>query len=154
MNSKRIAVVYQSRNGNTKAVAERIAYNFDVEAVSINEKLEGDVDHLFIGCGAYMHDMDKNLRNYINSLPDGQIKKVTPFSTSGNDKVVNKKIAEAFESRGIEVTRENLVIRFLLKGHAILLKKGGKLSNSQINEIDTFCKSCEPLLSVYGDALE
>lgn len=102
MNSKRIAVVYQSRNGNTKAVAERIAYNFDVEAVSINEKLEGDVDHLFIGCGAYMHDMDKNLRNYINSLPDGQIKKVTPFSTSGNDKEVNKKLQRPLKAGGLK----------------------------------------------------
>lgn len=140
MSEKKYAVVYQSRNGNTKAVAERIAENLGIKALSIEDELEGEIDHLFIGCGAYMHNMDKKLKEYIEKLPKEQIKLVTPFSTSGNDRIINKKIKDAFKQRGFAVTEEGLVVTFLIKGHAFLLQKGGRLSQQQKNQIDSFCK--------------
>lgn len=143
MNTKKYAVVYQSRNGNTKAVAERIAKNLGVDAISIEDRLDGEIDHLFIGCGAYMHNMDKKLKDYIEKLPKEQIKKVTPFSTSGSDKTINQKIADEFKKHGVAVAGEGLVITFLLKGHAFILQKGGKLSKKQESQIDLYCRGID-----------
>lgn len=142
MTRKNIAVVYQSRNGNTKAVAEQIANFFHVKAISVEDTLDEPVERLFIGGGAYMHTMDDSLKKFIENLSPEMVQKVTPFSTAGGESIVIRKITEAFQKKGIEVTDESLLIRFYLKGHSMLLQKGGKLTPKQLQTITEFCKKC------------
>lgn len=64
----KIAIRYQSRGGNTKAVAEAIAKEINVPAKSIESPIEEEVDLLFIGGGVYAWNIDKKLREYLENL--------------------------------------------------------------------------------------
>ena len=63
-----IAVRYQSRGGNTRAVAEVIAEVIGVKAETIDKPLDEKVDILFLGGGAYMWDADIKLKEYLDTI--------------------------------------------------------------------------------------
>ena len=63
-----IGVRYQSRGGNTKAVAEMIAKEFDVPALSIEHPVEEYTDILFLGGGVYGWKMDDSLCEFIKNI--------------------------------------------------------------------------------------
>lgn len=64
----KIAVRYQSRGGNTKAVAEVIANSLGVKAEVVDSAITEWVDVLFIGGGVYMGKMDESLYNFLSEL--------------------------------------------------------------------------------------
>jgi len=133
------AVLYQSRGGNTRAVAEVIASSSGTIAKPYTEGLNEPVDRLFLGGGAYMVDADAGLKDFINSQLDAsKVKELVAFSTAGGQKAALTKIVELAKARGIKVNENTLLIRMLLKGHTMLGLKGGKLSNRQVETIKAF----------------
>jgi flavodoxin len=70
-----MTVKYQSRGGNTKAVAETLATALGCAASSIDTPLveRTDIDMLFLGGGAYMGDADNALREFLQSLNPGLV---------------------------------------------------------------------------------
>ena len=80
-----VAVHYFSRSGNTKKVALAIAHTLGVEAVSIKNigKIDTTIDILFLGAATYRNDVDKNVKAYIQTLNNKNIKRVVIFSTAG-----------------------------------------------------------------------
>ena len=132
-----IAVKYQSRNGNTCAVAETIAYIADVEAKSIDEPLRGHIDILFIG-GVYMWDANKELIDFLENLNKKQIEQIAAFSTTGTMTTTIKRICEYADKMGIPVNENKLCIKMLIQGHSSLGLQGGKLKAPQIEKIRKF----------------
>ena len=62
-----IAVRYFSRTGNTKAVAEAIAKEAGVSAVSVDSPdaaIKQPIDVLFIGGALYAYGIDNHLKDY------------------------------------------------------------------------------------------
>ncbi len=108
------AVRYFSRSGNTKSVAEAIAKELGVEAISIdapNGKITEDVDLLFIGGAIYAYGLDKTLVSYLESLDGNKVGKIAAFSTAwltshGID-VINKNA----KAKGIATSNETLFIK-------------------------------------------
>lgn len=133
-----IAIRYQSRNGNTRAVAETIANIADVEAKSIHEPLRGHIDILFIGGGVYMWDADKELIDFLENLDKKQIEQIVAFSTTGTMTTTIKRICEYADKMGIPVNENKLCIKMLIQGHSSLGLQGGKLKASQIEKIIKF----------------
>lgn len=134
----KIAVRYQSRGGNTKAVAEMIAEMTGVTAEPIDKPLDEKVDILFLGGGVYMWDMDESLKRYIENLEPQKVGQIVGFSTTGAMEITLKRIREYGEKRGIPVSRNQLLLVMLLKGHSALGLTGGKLSDKQRQQIKEF----------------
>lgn len=136
-----VAVRYQSRGGNTRAVAEEIAKLLGVTAESIDKPIDKKVDILFLGGGVYMWDMDESLKKYIENLEPEQIGQMVGFSTTGAMDVTLKRIREYGEKKGIPVSDKQLLLVMLLKGHSALGLTGGKLSVKQKKQIEEFVGS-------------
>lgn len=102
-----IAVRYQSRGGNSKAVAEAIAKVAGVTAEPIDKPFNELVDILFVGGGIYAWDIDKGLKAYLQALNPKLVKSMAAFTTgammSGTDK-----IAAIVKERGIAINPEVL----------------------------------------------
>jgi flavodoxin len=154
----KIAIRYQSHGGNTKEVAEIIAKAVGIMAESIEKPITEPVDLLFIGGGVYKWDIDPSLKNYLENLDPKLIKSVAAFTTaSGMDKT--KSIISIVKSKGINVEKETLPLRFFARNHEWLRgKEFKKINEKQIllindfvnkimkkNKIDLFDNHIKPL---------
>lgn len=133
-----IAVRYQSRGGNTRAVAEVIAKAAGVKAEPIDIPLDEQVDLLFLGGGVYKWDADKKLLDYLNTLDGSKIAKIVPFSTTGAMTVTIKRIREYAQKAGIGVSDEDLCLKVMLQGHSALGRTGGNLKEEQRERVRQF----------------
>jgi len=135
-----IAVRYQSRGGNTKAVAEAIAKAAGVTAEPIDVPIPEPVDLLFIGGGVYAWDIDKDLKAYLEGLSPEIVTSAAAFTTAGG---MNKTetIAAILKERGIRVREETLPLKFALRNHATFGGKGNfTLSDKEIQAIELFVR--------------
>lgn len=134
-----IEIRYQSRGGNTKAVAEEIAKEFNIECFTIDTPINEYVDVLFIGGGVYKWDADENLIKFLKKLDNKKVGEVVAFSTTGAMKVAITRIKEYSQKAGIKVSENTLLLRMLLQGHSALGRIGGNLTTEQKEEIKKFC---------------
>jgi flavodoxin len=134
----KIAIRYQSRGGNTKVVAEKIAITAGITAESIEKPVTEPVDLLIIGGGVYMWGIDPALKTFLKNLEPALVKSVAAFTTAGGmDKT--KAILTIAENKGIAVEKESLAVKVGLKNHGLLGGKGSiKLTEKQINSINDF----------------
>ncbi len=103
------AVRYYSRSGNTKVLAEAIAEELGVEAISTDAAsatITDTVDTLFIGGALYAYGIDKNLKAYIEALDASKVKRAAVFSTSWISKHSIDLIKAALSAKGIQVIEE------------------------------------------------
>lgn len=104
-----IAVRYYSRSGNTRLLADTIANEVHVKAVSVDTvdaEIKEPVDLLFIGGALYAYGLDKHLKEYLKTLKNEYIKKAVVFSTSWLSKHSIDLIKKALRENGIEVEEE------------------------------------------------
>ena len=104
-----IKIVYYSRTGHTKLVADAMAEVLNVSALSVddkNSKIIDQTDLLFIGGGLYAYGIDKHLRDYILSLDNTKIKKAVVFSTSFMSKHSIDLIKQYLKKQNIEVVED------------------------------------------------
>lgn len=137
----KIAVRYQSRNGNTRAVAEHIAGIAGVEAKPVNEPLQEHTDILFIGGGVYMWDADKELIDFLERMEKNQIGQIAAFSTTGVMATTIKRICEYADKAGIPVNENKLCLKMLAQGHSAFGLQGGKLKPQQTEKIGRFAEA-------------
>lgn len=100
------AVRYCSRSGNTRLLAEAIADELGIEAVSIDApeaKLSGRTDVLFIGGALYAYGLDKKLVSYIRTLDGDMVGRTALFSTTWLSKHSFDLMRKELEARGIAV---------------------------------------------------
>jgi hypothetical protein len=90
----KIEIRYQSRGGNTRAMAEVIAESLGLKAEPIDIPLNEKVDLLFLGGGVYKWDADTQLIDYLGKLDSNKIVQIVPFSTSGGMKKAITRITE------------------------------------------------------------
>lgn len=134
----KIAVRYQSRGGNTKAVAEVIANRLGVKAEPVSSVIDDWVDVLFIGGGVYMSKMDESLYNFLAELNSDKVGQIVCFSTTGSMASTIKQTKQLAMQKGIMVNKNELLLKMLLQGHSALGLTGGKLTDKQIEKIELF----------------
>ena len=126
-------VVYFSRGGKTKKVAEEIAQELGCTAIDIKQETPdpSGVDMLVIGSGNYGGNTDKTLHTFINNLQPDTAKKAAVFATSGgsNPKVISI-LQQALEAKGY-----NVVSSFKCRGKFLFTNRGrpneGDLKNAK-----------------------
>jgi len=109
----KIKVMYQSKGGNTKKVADAIAIAVGQvnEAIPPAYPLE-NVSLLFLGGGLYAGKLDPKLVEFIKTLNTSRVKNVALFSTTGgaqND--ANDQMRKLLKAQGINVLDESYVCR-------------------------------------------
>lgn len=100
------AVRYYSRSGNARLLAEAIADELGIEAVSVDApeaKLSGHTDVLFIGGVLYAYGLDKKLVSYIRTLDGDMVGRAVLFSTTWLSKHSFDLMRKELEARGIAV---------------------------------------------------
>ena len=100
------AVRYYSRSGNTRLLAEAIADELGVEAVSADSSdatISGHIDVLFIGGALYAYGLDKKLVSYIRALDGDMVGRAVLFSTTWLSKHSFDLMRKELEARGIVV---------------------------------------------------
>lgn len=137
----KIAVRYQSRGGNTKAVAEVIENSLGVKAESVDSAITERVDVLFVGGGVYMGKMDESLYNFLSELNSENVGEIVCFSTTGSMASTIKQIKQLAMQKGIKLNENKLLLKMLLRGHSSLGLSGGKLTDKQIKKIELFADS-------------
>lgn len=108
------AVRYYSRSGNTKGVADALAKELGVEAVSVDKDdaaLNEEVDVLFVGGALYAYGIDDVLDEYLVDLPADKVNKAVVFSTSWISKHAIELIKVRLSDKGIEVVEESFYSR-------------------------------------------
>lgn len=133
-----IAVRYQSRGGNTRAVAEVIAETLGIKSEPIDSPLDETVDVLFLGGGVYGWDADPQLKEYLGRLDSKKIGQIVAFSTTGGMKKAISRIAEYASKAGIKVNEKQLCLKMALQGHATFGREGGHLTDEQIQKVKEF----------------
>jgi len=136
----KIAVRYQSRNGNTKSVAEIIAQTVGVDAKRVAAPLDEATDLLFVGGAVYMWDIDKTLKEFLQTLDSKKIGCLAAFSTTGLMPFAVWKIRWAAKRAGIPVCRHSLCLKLMMQGHAMTGCKGGHLKENQIQQVRDFAQ--------------
>jgi flavodoxin len=138
MMEMKIAVRYQSRGGNTKAVAELIAKTAGVAAEPYDVPVSDPVDLLFIGGGVYGGDIDKNLKASLKNLNPETVTAAAAFSTAGGMNGA-RRIAAVLKTQGIIVREEILAINLFARNHTWFGGKGSiTLSDKEIKRIEDF----------------
>ena len=115
-------VVYFSRGGKTRKVAEAIAQELGCKAVDITNETPdpAGVDMLVVGSGNYAGRTDKKLLNYVNNLPPSSDKKAAVFATAGGpDPNVISILQGALEAKGYQV-----VSSFKCRGKFLFSNRG------------------------------
>jgi flavodoxin len=115
-------VVYFSRGGKTKKVAEAIAQELGCPAIDIKQETPdpSGVDMLIIGSGNYVGRTDDRLLTFINNLNPSPDKKAAVFATSGGpDPKVISILQQALEAKGY-----NVVSSFKCRGKFLFTNRG------------------------------
>ena len=136
----KVAVRYQSRGGNTKAVAEVIAKAAGVTAKPIDVPLDEVVDILFVGGGVYAWTIDGSLKSYLENLNKDTVKSVAAFTTGGGMSMTDK-IVEIVKGNGINACDKTLPIKMGVQNYHLFGGKGeATLSEKKISLINNFVK--------------
>lgn len=133
-------VVYASKGGNTKKVAESIAKGAGAAAqpVGAATHLE-NTDILFVGSGIYAGKIDGAMREFLQGLKSTQVKRVVVFSTASGKKRALPEIQSILLPNGIAVSEED----FHCRG-AFLLANRGRPNAEDLQEAERFAKRhCE-----------
>lgn len=104
-----VAVRYYSRSGNTKMVAEAMAKSAGVKAISVDipgAQIRNPVDVLFIGGALYAYGIDSHLMEFLEALPEKNVKKAVVFSTSWISKHALSIIRKKLIDKGIPVEED------------------------------------------------
>ncbi|MHB1394576.1 MAG: flavodoxin family protein, partial [Clostridia bacterium] len=117
-----IKVMYHSKTGNTKKLAESMAgaLGTSAEQISPNSLVE-PIDMLFIGDGVYMGGPDSVTASFIKTLNGRLVKNAAVFGTFGGQKKAITIMKELLKKQGINVLDESFGCRG--KSWAILNRK-------------------------------
>ena len=109
----KIAIRYFSKSGNTKKIADSIADECKIQALSIDKPLDSKVDVLFLGCAVYAFEIDTAVKNFLLNLDAKIVTRVAIFTTSALfKKIAFKQVTKILKKKEIQC----LEIDFYCKG--------------------------------------
>jgi len=115
-------VVYFSRGGKTRKVAEAIAQELGCEAVDVKKETPdvSGVELLIVGSGQYVGKLHKTLQGFLDRLQPSSKSKAAVFATAGGpDPKCIYAMEEALETRGYKV-----ISSFKCRGQFLFFNRG------------------------------
>jgi flavodoxin len=115
------AVIYASRGGNTKKLAEAVARGAGAEAQSVeNAVCPERTDILFVGASIYAGKIDDRLRRFLQALDPKQAAKAVVFGSAAGNKTALSEVKSILKPKGIQVSEEE----FHCRASFLLLNRG------------------------------
>ena len=116
------AIVYSSKTGHSKKIAEAIAQELKVPAQDIRTgPVLQDIDILFIASGIYAGKSSSALMEYVNQISSEQVKKVFLITSSASGKTPQSMVRNELSKKGIPVDPDEYVCQgnflFVSSGH-------------------------------------
>ena len=130
------AVRYYTKTGNTKRLAEAVAKELGVEALSISAPVDEKVDYLFLGNSYYAFNIDPEVRAFVASLDKNKVGKIVNFGSAAMLNSTYKKVKDAADKVGIAMDEKEFHCRGEFKG----IHKG-RPNENDIAEIVKFVQS-------------
>ena len=115
-------VVYFSRGGKTRKVAEAIAQELGCEAVDVKKETPdvSGVELLIVGSGQYVGKLHKTLQGFLDRLQPSSKSKAAVFATAGGpDPKCIYAMEEALETKGCKV-----ISSFKCRGQFLFFNRG------------------------------
>ena len=110
------AVRYYTKTGNTKKLAEAMAKELGVEALSISEPVNEAVDLLFLGNSYYAFNIDPEVRAFIASLDKAKIGRIVNFGSAALLNTTYKKVKAEADKAGIRMDEKEFHCKGEFKG--------------------------------------
>ncbi len=109
----RTKVLFQSKKGNTRKIAEAIADELGTASEAIPPAyMPENMDLLFIGGGVYGGKLDKKMASFLDFLDTKRVRNVALFGTSGAGDYTGIKAMKAIiEKNGINVIDESFACK-------------------------------------------
>ena len=109
-----VKVVYQSRGGHVREIAEIIGEGVEAEPISIDDpraEILEPVDVLFIGGAIYKFKLDPSMVEYIKNLDADKVGMAICFGSSATTRRPIYMLQEQLKAKGIEVGPMGLYMR-------------------------------------------
>lgn len=133
----KIRVLYHSRGGNTRKIADVIAEALGIVSEQITDSISLDsTDLLFIGDGIYGGKADSVTDKLISKLSSSNVKNVAVFGTYGGQPISIDKMKTSIKSKGIHVIDES----FGSKGKFFLLFNRNHPNEEDLNRAKLYAK--------------
>lgn len=110
------AVRYYTKTGNTKRLAEAIAQELGVTALSISEPVNEAVDYLFLGNSYYAFTIDPEVKAFVLSLDKSKVGRIVNFGSAAMLNSTYKKVKKAADKAGIAMDEKEFHCRGEFKG--------------------------------------
>ncbi|WP_409967916.1 flavodoxin family protein [Bengtsoniella intestinalis] len=130
------SVVYYTKSGNTKKIADAIGVEVGTQAGTIDNALTQPVDLLFLGASVYKFGIDKAVLTFIDTLTPAMVGKVAIFSTSAMSDSGYPILCKALAAKGIPVVDQH----FYCKGKFAFANKN-RPNEEDVQNAKTFAKS-------------
>jgi flavodoxin len=129
-------VIYDSRGGNTKKVADAIAQELGVSAMDVKTaSLVSDDGVVFLGSGCYGGNPGENMTRFIEAN-DFRGRRVALFGTSGGGAGKEVEVMEAaLKEKGADIMGS-----YFCKGQMALLFSRGHPNSADINAAREFAR--------------
>ena len=133
----KIKVLYNSRTGNTKKVADAIAQALNVVSEAIPPAYPPEnVKLLFLGSGVYAGKIDNKMKDFISTLNINRVKNVALFGTCGGQDTGMKMMRELLQAQGVNVIDET----FLCKGRTFLFFNKSHPSKEDLKDAQDYVR--------------
>ncbi len=115
------AVIYCSKTGHSKKIAQAVADELHVHAENVKENPDiGEVDWLFIVGGVYGGASDSQLIEYVSQLDGDKVHNAVLMTSCLSQKMKQDKIREILVEKGVNVHDDE----FLCKGNFLFFGLG------------------------------
>lgn len=112
----KIAVRYYTKTGNTKRLAEAIAKEVGVEALSISSPVTEPVDILFLGNSYYAFNIDPEVRSFVSGLDRNMVGRIVNFGSAAMLNSTYKKVKAEADKAGIPMDEREFHCKGEFKG--------------------------------------
>lgn len=112
----KFAVRYYTKTGNTKRLAQSVAEILGVEALPISEKVEEEVDYLFLGNSYYAFNIDPEVKDFIRSLDKSKVGKIVNFGSAAMLNSTYKKVKAEADKVGVAMEEKEFHCKGEFKG--------------------------------------
>lgn len=133
MNAK---VIYYSKTGNTKKVAEVIAGELGVKAEKCGKGIDlSNCDLLCVGSGCYAGKAGKEMIEFLGGIPSGKGRKAAVFGTYGGEEKAIEEMKALLKEKGF-----NVIASFGCQGKSMFLFNRGKPEEKDFGNARDFAR--------------
>ncbi|MCH4888086.1 flavodoxin [Acidaminobacter sp. JC074] len=131
----RVAVRYYSKTGNTKKLADTVAKEAGVQALTVDEPLKEDIDVLFLASSVYGSGVSNDVKKFIGNI-DVKVGEIVNISSAAIIESTYAQVKKIAEKNGLKMSEQE----YHCRGKFTLMHKG-RPNADDLQNLSKFTKS-------------